>query len=472
MGEVREWWGRCAQALGRLESEWGAKGPPASMDAREVQSAVVHLAPFLAYAAWTHPGLAQSASACLSLLEGGGSAPLPGASLVRAHAEGLLEWARACSTGGGWRDPGSTPLRYLIPWLIHRLPTGLLSGKVLGLALPLALRLCDDWEATSVWCGLSALWWILRECTPTALTPWGGVIQETLLRASTSTGATKHPTLAFLLGSARSAATVVFVGVSPPLPLPPLAKAVGLGGGKGYHGGMHPLPPPQPWGESAGGGDASHHGALFQGPWETALASLVRACTLSPVPYTLYAHLLLLPPILLSGGPLVVGPTLSSTLLPLILMALSPDTTRDVRVPIAALHAVRALCLVLCPPPTAAAAAVEASEAAMAAEAPCAALFYACLEAGVAAVDSSKGPHPLYIPREEEPFPAFHPHPTPLYAPTATLELFMAHLKCTLTGIKEAAPGRVHRLVEELRVGAKGVKDCEGVVKVLDLMQG
>jgi hypothetical protein len=380
---VRAWGQRAAAALAGLQAHLEASPPaPPPLAVRTL----LLLAPLACYAPWTHPALAAGAGACLAAL-GTGSGDGTGRALVGAHAGALLEWARSASAGGAWRAPAAAGVRHVIPWLLARLGPAALQGQGLALALPLALRLCDDWEATSVWCGLSALAALLAAATPTALAPWGPLVHEALARAAACSAVGKHPTLAIVLAHTRGYALAVLVGPCPAPSLAALSRACarrGGGGGSASSLGSSAAV----WGDSSssGGGGAP----LFEGPWDAALAALLVEAGRTPSAHILYALLHALPPYLLGAGALGLARLMEHLLLPLLQRAACPEqmmaaggeqgeaaaaaaaeaplAVLDARLPAAALHALRVLVGVLscsAPPhgPSAAAAAAGAAPA-------------------------------------------------------------------------------------------------------------
>jgi hypothetical protein len=355
--EVRAWGERAAAvALPALQAYLCAS--PA-LPGPQLVRCLLLLAPLTCYAPFTHPALAEAAWACLAALG-------PTQALVGAHALPLLQAARAASAGGAWRAPAAAAMRYTIPWLLCRLPPARLDGECLALALPLALRLCDDWEATSVWCGLSALAALLATATPTALAPWAPVIHEALLRASAAGAATTHPTLAATLAHAKAAALAVLVGPRPSPALGALARAAARRGGSSSSSSSSAaasaaLPSGAAWGDTPGGEGAP--APLFEGPWDTALAALLRAAARASSAPVLYALLHALPPYLAGAGALSLARLTTSTLLPLLARSACPEHllqasaeagaegavpwAGDARLPAAALHALHVLVLVL-----------------------------------------------------------------------------------------------------------------------------
>jgi len=457
---VREWWCETSQTLRSMATTLDSTKNSESISSDVEFSALIHMAPFFSYAAWTHPGLAKAAEECLRSLESGGGSP-PGAKLVGKHAERLLEWARLSSTGGAWKSPSTSHVRHVIPWILSRLTPPCFSTPLLGLALPLALRLCDDWEATSVWCGLSALDLILRGATPTALAPWGALVQEALNRATACSGSSKHPTLILCLWCAKASANAAYFGrvSASTLPLTPLFKALGARRGKGNGGSLD-----SDW---EGLNNNSGSPSLFEGPWGSSLSSLLRESSLTSGVNTLYAYLLALPSFLLWGGSCVSGPHFSHSILPLLLRALSPDTSRDARLPIAALHAVKVLAHTAyhshsqstqslvqqrqqqLPP------GCETHQPArdFRLESPLISLTLACIETYAAAKLSSNGHSPLLLPTELEYMgapPAFPPLPCPSNV-SLTLGLLRDYARLAVQGLKSASPPVFLELVRELR---------------------
>jgi len=250
---------------------------------------------------------------------GGGGGALPGARFVAAHAGALLEACRAASASGAWRAAGAAPVRHVVSWVLARLPVGG-AGAHLAAALPLALRLCDDWEATAVWCGLSALAAALRAATPAALAPWGGLVREALARAA---AAARHPTLAAAHAHAAACALASLHGAPPAVDAAPLARALrggGGGGGGGESGGYARAPP------------------LFDGPWDAAVTALLRDAALAASGAALRAHVDALPPLLLALGPGAARHV--TAVLPLLARAVHAGG--DARTLAVALHALRA----------------------------------------------------------------------------------------------------------------------------------
>ena len=356
------WGAAAAQALGALRAHLAASPPlPPPLLTR----CILLLAPLTCFAPWTHPALAAEAQACLAALGGGGEGGA--ARAVNAHAPALLEWARGASAGGAWRAPGAAAVRHLIPWLLARLSQATLQdSQALALALPLALRLCDDWEATSVWCGLSALAALLATALPTALLPWAPLIQEALQRAGAAGAATQHPTLALALAHTRASALAALRGACPPPSLAPLARAAARRGAAASAASAASAARPPP---ALAGDSPPHHSAptlLFEGPWDAALEGVLQAAGHTPSPHVLYALLHSLPPLLLGAGPAALARLLQGSLLPLLARAACPEQlllaqggalaaeagagqpiTCDARLPAAALHALRVLALVL-----------------------------------------------------------------------------------------------------------------------------
>jgi len=250
---VRAWCARASGALAGLQGHLSGAGKEGEQRRQLLTPAqivlLVHrLAPFASYAPWTQPALGSLATATLATLH----PPPPCSSssseeeriglLVNAHAHGLLEWARGATAGGAWKSPSAASVRYAVPWLLCRLRGGTLGEQgTLGLALPLALRLCDDWEATNVWCGLSSLAALLTAATPTAMAPWGPLVAEALARAGACGAAKQHATLALTLAHTRALALAVFHGICPPPTVRVLARALArrgeAGGAAGVGGG-------------------------------------------------------------------------------------------------------------------------------------------------------------------------------------------------------------------------------------------
>jgi len=285
---VRAWAAQAAITLTLLNSALGA--PPLSgggaRGAEWVPRAVLLLAPLCCAVSWSHPALAGAAAGALEALAGaagcsgggdgsGGGGAAPGEALAREHAPALLA-AVARGVGGGGEGAPPSPgggcgggARFALPWLLRRLPPQALADA-LPAALAAAHRVCDDWDATSAWCGVSAVRALLEGVPLSLLAPWAGAAREVLTRAASGA---KHPLVVACVAHARACALS-----AAPLEhsLAPLARLC-----------------------SGGGGDAP----LFDTPYDSAVAALLRDAALCSNGELLLAHVASLPPLLLAMGP-------------------------------------------------------------------------------------------------------------------------------------------------------------------------
>ena len=197
------------------------------------------------------------------------------------HRDALLRWCNSAMHGGAWsREGGAFGVRYVAAWIAAHVlqsplerathgrpirrggdslsadststassggdatadaatsfagssgdakadssPTRLLpaadsvtaASSALALALPIAFRLCDHWEATNVWLGSSSLLALVRAAPPSALTPHGRIIEEVLTRVS----ACRAPLVVLVSAAVRYEVALAVHG-------PPLAWPVAL----------------------------------------------------------------------------------------------------------------------------------------------------------------------------------------------------------------------------------------------------
>jgi hypothetical protein len=279
---VRAWAAHAAAALPLLAAALAAP-PLAAGGARGEEwlpRAVLLLAPLCCAVPWTHPALARAAAAALGALEGAAgaaaaaSAALPGAALARELAPALLAAvAREAGAGGGGAPPGGA--RFALPWLLRRLPQRELEAA-LPAALAAAHRVCDDWDATSTWCGVSAARALLEGASLSAVAPWGGAFRELLARAGAGAA---HPLVAASIAHARACALAAGGAVEPPAA--PLARLCA--------GGAAAL--------------AAAHAPLLDSPYDAATLALLRDAALAARGELLLAHVHALPPLLLAMGP-------------------------------------------------------------------------------------------------------------------------------------------------------------------------
>ena len=105
--------------------------------------------------------LVQSAWSVLSREEG--------RSLTDRSAKGVILALRAATRSRGWREGSGVGIKHAVAATIRSLRFPLVTGPVLGHALPLALPLADDHDASHQAVGLSLLLHVAAEATPTEL---------------------------------------------------------------------------------------------------------------------------------------------------------------------------------------------------------------------------------------------------------------------------------------------------------------
>ena len=340
---------------------------------------IVSAALYDSFAPWSTPGSSQAArrlliamSNCLhsqqlELNDARGYGDAVSGLMARFAAE-LLRWCRTHTAEGRWKQPEWMHIRYAATWILCRLDVGCLTPHTLGHALPVAFRFCDDWEATSVWLGLSALQHLIdvalqqrqRRASESSkesntsdcafmLIQQSALIEQSIDRAS----GCRHPAVAALVHVAQLQFTWLTCGPAPAMAFSTAANAMGkaasiappaasrLHSRSDYVGLLQRL---------AGDADVS----LFDGPYDKLLQEALRSLALATAPDLQYAHLAYgLAPLVLSVTAAASVDssasclarhlsTLVSTLHPLV------GDTGDARVAASALHCLR--CCVIASP--------------------------------------------------------------------------------------------------------------------------
>jgi hypothetical protein len=201
----------------------GCHAQPA-LPADLLQLLLLALAPFTCYVPWSNPALRSAAVRCLQLLDAGGLGSAAetltageiancraGCAAASRAADGLLSWCRDAMAAGRWKEPAAFIVRYTAVWVVTRLRFPALSAQRLGHALPVAFRLVDDWEATSVWLGASALAHLLAHAAPTDLRAHAPILFEVTGRAY----GCKHPAVLHLLSHASAVLLPAVCGPAP-----------------------------------------------------------------------------------------------------------------------------------------------------------------------------------------------------------------------------------------------------------------
>ena len=380
----------CAAPLTTTSPEMGGDAPSQlwSLSARSVVAAAMHDG----YAPWSTPDGAAAAQRMLHALaaavesEGQGAArgdspasedaasPLPPALRAACAAE-LLAWCDAATSEGAWKQPAAHGVRYAAAWVFTAMTRReLASGAGLAAGLHAAFRLCDDWEATSAWLGLSMFAHALalvqaeeaaaeaaagepREVVPAAgepaaarAPPFAPLLRtqcaRLLLPAIDRAADSGHPTVLGLAHAARLAALALLHGPPPALHASRGVRAIQRGASRDASTEV---------GAGAGAALAAAAAAaapgdrLFSGPFEDALSAACRALSMASAPDVQYAHLAYgVWPLLAaaSAGDGAAGGACAAlaggaTVLPP-LAALARDAG-DARVVAAALHAILAL---------------------------------------------------------------------------------------------------------------------------------
>jgi hypothetical protein len=263
---------------------------------------IVAAAAFDSYAPWATPPSAKAArellsalAACLPAGSHGGSGSSDDASaLVDAHAPELLRWCEDATAHGRWKEPPHAAARYVAAWVLCRLPStpawtaAAPPAHLPAAALAVAFRLCDDWEATPVWLGASAVYRVLTAGGDSDSDSDGGGAgvgvarrhEGLLSRCLERAAHCSHPTVAGLVHVCRLLLTGrVTAGPSPALARSPAWAAMSGAAATAtdYAAYLALLR------RGAAGAGSDEPPLLLDGPYDSLLRDVLRAAALSTV---------------------------------------------------------------------------------------------------------------------------------------------------------------------------------------------